>query len=54
MDKTKIDAAVKVMQALTMEERAAVNYTVEREGKKRTRKSTRLNPLLDKDEPGES
>jgi hypothetical protein len=39
MDKAKIDNAVRVMQALTIEERAAVNYTVEREGKKRIRRT---------------
>lgn len=38
LDKGKIDDAVKVMQALSPEERAAVNYTVEREARKRTRK----------------
>ena len=37
MDRAKIDAAVKVMQQLTPEERGAVNYTVEREGRKRVR-----------------
>lgn len=39
MDKAKIDDAVLVMQRLSVEERAVVNYTVDREGKKRTRKS---------------
>lgn len=38
MDKSKIDEAVRVMQTLTLEERAVVNYTVDRESKRRIRK----------------
>lgn len=37
MDKSKIDEAVRVMQTLTLEERAVVNYTVDRESKRRIR-----------------
>lgn len=45
MNKAKIDNAVKVMQELTPEERAIVNYTVDREGKRRYRRKAEL-PLL--------
>ncbi len=39
MDRTKIDEAVKVMQALSPEERAIVNYTVDRESGRRKRRA---------------